>query len=135
MSELVTVSPSFDQVECVPQTSALSVLCFGLAINDIVIAVSDGVSCTLYVDDVVLYLSGSTLPSAVRPMQLAINRVADWTDSHGFRFVVEKSHAVLFCRNLRVFPEAFLILYGRPLSMVREVLGIIFNECLTLNSS
>ena len=59
------------------QVSVLSVLCFALAINDIVTAVPNGVSCSLYVDDFVLYLSDLTLPSAVRRMQLAINRVAD----------------------------------------------------------
>ena len=38
------LSPSFDQVEGVPQGSVLSALCFPLAINHIVAAVTDGVS-------------------------------------------------------------------------------------------
>ena len=42
-----TLSPSFDQVEVVPQGSVLSVLCFAFAINDIANAVPDGVSCSL----------------------------------------------------------------------------------------
>ena len=62
-----------------------------------------------------------------------INRVADWTDSHGFRFSVEKSHTVLCRRTRRVFPEPFLTLYGRPLSVIHEVrfLGMMFDERLT----
>ena len=66
-------------------------------------------------------------------MQLTINRVADWTDSHGFRFSVEKSHAVLFRRTRRVFPEPSFTLYDRPLYVVHEVrfLGMIFDERLT----
>ena len=72
-----TLSPSFDQIEGVPQGSVLHVLCFALAINDIVTVVPDGVGCSLYVDDFVLYLSTSTLSSTVRRMQLAINRVDD----------------------------------------------------------
>ena len=99
-----TLSPSFDEVEGVPQGSVLSVLCFAIAINDIVTAVPDGVSCSLYVDDLVLYLSGSILTFAVRRMQLTINRVANWTDSQGSRFSVEKSHSVLFRRSRRVVP-------------------------------
>ena len=71
------LSSSFDRIEGVPQGSVLSALCFALAINDIVTAVSDVVSCFLYVDDFVLYLIGSTLPPAFRRMQLAINWVAD----------------------------------------------------------
>ena len=82
-----TFSLSFDQVEGVPQGSVLSVLCLALAINDIVTTVADRVSCTLYVDDFILYLSGSALPSAVRLMQLAINRVTDWTILKVFVFL------------------------------------------------
>ena len=47
----------YDQIEGVSQVSVLSVLGFALAINDIDTAVPDGVSCSLYVDDFVLYLS------------------------------------------------------------------------------
>ena len=63
-------------------------------------------------------------------MQLAINRVTDWTDFHGFHFSVEKSHAVLFRLTQRVFPKPSLTLYGRPLSVAREVsfLGMIIDE-------
>ena len=50
-----TLSSSFDQVEGVPQDSVLSILCFALAISDIVTAVPDGVSCSPFVDDFVLY--------------------------------------------------------------------------------
>ena len=97
-----TLSLSFDQIEHVPQGSDLSVLCFALAINYIVTAVPDGVICSLYVDDLILYMSGSTLPSSAHWMQLAINRVADWRDSW-YHFYVEKSHAVLFRCTRRVY--------------------------------
>ena len=70
-----TLSPSLDQIEGVPHGSILSVLCFVLAINNIVTAVLNGVHCSLYIDDFVLYLIGSTLLSAFRQIQLAINRV------------------------------------------------------------
>ena len=65
-------------------------------------------------------------------MQLAINWVTGWTDSHGFCFYVEKPHAVLFLRTRCVFPEPSPTIYGRPLSVVREIrfLGMIFNENL-----
>ena len=114
------LSPSFHKIKGVPQGSVLSVR-FALAINDICCCCPGwGYSCSLYVDDFVL-LSGSSLPSAVRRMQLAINKVTGWTDSHGFRFSVEKSHALFFRRTLRVFPELSLTLYVRLLSVVREV--------------
>ena len=47
-----TLFPSFDHIEVFPRVaSSLSFLCFALAINDIVTAVPDGVSCSLYVDN------------------------------------------------------------------------------------
>ena len=126
-----TISPSFDQFEGVPQGSVLSALCFAVAINDIVTAAADEFSCSLSLDDFVLYLSGSTLESAIRRMMLAINRVADWTDSRGFRFSVE-NHTLSFS----VAPE--VCFRNRPLpstvslSVVREVrfLSMIFDERL-----
>ena len=120
-----TLSLSFDKIEGIPQGRVLSVLCFALAINDIVTAFPNGVRCSLYVDNFVSYLSGSTLLSAVRRMQLAINKVADWTDSHGIRFSEEKSYAVHFRRTRRVFPKPSLTLYDRPLSwFVRSVSSV-----------
>ena len=95
----------FYQVEGVSQVSVLSVLYFALAINDIVYVVPDGVSCYPYLDDFVLYLSGSIFPSVVRWMQLEIDRIVDCVDCHGFRFSVENPHAILFRRTRRVFPE------------------------------
>ena len=46
-----TLSPSFDQIEGIPQGSVLRVLCFALAFNDIVTAVPKEVSCSFYVDE------------------------------------------------------------------------------------
>ena len=62
-------------------------------------------------------------------MQLAINRAADWDDSHGFLFSVAKSQTIVFLRNHRVLPVPSLLLYGRPLPAVNEArfLGIIFD--------
>ena len=57
--------------------------------------------------------------SVVRRMQLAINRAADFTDSHGFRFSVEKFHVVLF--------PMVIWSYG----LEDRLLGMIFDERLT----
>ena len=67
-----TLSPSFDQIEGVSQGSVLNVLCLTLAINDSITAIPNGFSCSLYIDDFVSYVSGSTLPSAFRRMQLPL---------------------------------------------------------------
>ena len=66
-------------------------------------------------------------------LQFAIIRLAEGTDSHGFRFSVKKYHAVLFRCIWILFPEPSLTLYGRPRSVVCEFrfLGMIFDERLT----
>ena len=58
-----TLSSSFDQIEDVHQARALSVLCFALAISNIVTAVPNGISCSLYADDFVLLLLLRSNPS------------------------------------------------------------------------
>ena len=50
---------------------------FAQVINDIVASVLNGVRCSLYVDDFILYLSSSHMPTTLSRMQLAINRVVD----------------------------------------------------------
>ena len=66
-------------------------------------------------------------------MQLAINRVADWADSHGFLFSVEKSQTIVFRRTRWSLPVPSLLFYGRPLRVVHEArfLGLFFDERLS----
>ena len=82
-----------------PFLFVLSVLCIALDIKDIITAVPNGVICSFYVNDFVLHLSGSILPSALPWLQLVINMIADWADFHGLWFSVEKYHAILFRRT------------------------------------
>ena len=136
----VRVSSAFSRPflleEGVPQGSVLSVLLFAVGINDVVSAVPGGVHCSLYADDLVLYLSGKGLPFLERQMQVAINNVSQWTQSRGFRFSVPKTTAVLFHRGYRgdrldLIPS--LSLYDSPLNIASQVkfLGITFDHKLT----
>ena len=52
--------------------------------------------------------------SAIRRIKMAINRVAEWTDSHGFSFSMEKYHVVLFVRTQLVFliPSKVVLYFG-----------------------
>src|SRR5215469_1532623 len=56
-----TISRHYKLQEGAPLGSVLSVLCFALAFNDVVMEVPEGISCSLYVNDFAIYVSGSRL--------------------------------------------------------------------------
>ena len=93
----------------------------------------DGVSSSLYVDDLAVWFSGSRMSAVERRMQLALDRVSAWADSKGFRFSASKTVAMHFCRLRGVHPDPDLVLYGRRLSCVPEAkfLGLTFDSRLT----
>ena len=111
-----TLSRHFTMSEGVPQGSVLSVLLFAVGFNDVVTSIPTSVRCSLYVDDLALYVSGAKLPCLVRQLQLTIDRVTSWCDSRGFRFSTAKTKAMLFGRKYRHgIPEEMppvLTLYG-----------------------
>ena len=94
-----TMSPSFEQVEGVPQGSVLSVTCFLVAINGIISNVATPVRCSLYADDLAVYCSGCSLPDVHTRLQRAVNTIVDWADGHGFKFSTAKSVAMHFTRS------------------------------------
>ena len=62
----------------------MSVLCFALAFNDAVMEVPEGISCSLYVDDFAIYVTGARLACVERRLQKAIDRIIKWANFHGF---------------------------------------------------
>src|SRR5215469_1399984 len=52
-----TLSRQYELQEGVPQGSVLSVLCFALEFNDVLMEVLEGISCSLYVDDFAIYVT------------------------------------------------------------------------------
>ena len=56
-------------------------------------------------DDFAIFTKSRSLPSAVRQMQLAINKCHKWTTQHGFVFSQENSVSMHFTRIRGVFPD------------------------------
>ena len=77
---------------CCPVASAL-------AINGITTCLPDGVKCSLYVDDFMIYAASGYLPAIESRLQIAINSIARWTTSHGFTISEEKTISVSFNRK------------------------------------
>ena len=117
----------------VPQGSILSVTLFAVAINSVISVLPEGVSGSLYVDDLSISFSAARMPLIERKLQLAINNVIQWADTRGFRFSPQKTVAMHFCRLRGIHPDPDLILYDRRISCVEETrfLGLIFDYRLT----
>src|SRR5215469_1598746 len=127
-----TLSRHYELQEDVPQGSVLSVLCFALAFNDVVMEVPGGISCSLYVDDFAIYVSGARLAGVERRLQKAIDRIVKWTDSHGFKFTASKTKIVLLHNKRKMIGVPSLNLYSEFIPSTDNVrfLGLVFNRRL-----
>lgn len=117
----------------IPQGSVLSVALFAVAINGIVDVLPEGIVSTLYVDDLSISFAASRMSVAERRLQLAIDKVCEWTTNRGFRFSPTKTVAVHFCRTRGIHPDPDLHLYGKRIPCREETrfLGLIFDNRLT----
>ncbi|KAK4327312.1 hypothetical protein Pmani_002253 [Petrolisthes manimaculis] len=106
-----TLSISVAQEEGVPQGSVLSVTLFAVAINAIASSLPDGISNSMYVNDLAVWFAASRMSVAERRMQLALDRVSCWTGSQGFRFSPAKTVAMFFCRIRGIHPDPDLFMY------------------------
>src|SRR5215469_16029304 len=95
--------------------------------------VSEGISCSLYVDDFSIYVSGARLADVERQLQKVIDRIVKWADSHGFKFSASKTKAVLFHNKRKMVGVPSLNLYGELIPSTDNVrfLGLVFDRRLT----
>jgi ribonuclease HI len=128
-----TLSSSYPLLEGIPQGSVLSVLCFGLAINDITTIIPPYISHSLYVDDLTIYTSSKRIPMAIRRLQRTVNNLNSWASSVGYSFSSEKTEYMIFRRRrLHLADNLGLCLGGKALRYVssHKFLGLIFDERL-----
>lgn len=107
-----TMSDVHIQEEGVPQGSVLSCTLFSIAINPILENLPDGIKGSLYVDDFMIYVQGRCVPAMERRLQIAINRVSEWTSKNGFTFSAPKTVCIHFSRQRGMRPEPSLYLQG-----------------------
>ncbi|GBL87507.1 hypothetical protein AVEN_165129-1 [Araneus ventricosus] len=98
------LSDYFVQEEGVPQGSVLSVTLFTLKLNGILQKLPLSVKGFLYVDDLYISCTGDNMAFIERQLQLAVNKVHEWSDFNGFTFSTAKTSCVHFCRKRRLHP-------------------------------
>jgi ribonuclease HI len=131
------LSRQFLLTEGVPQGGVLSGLLFLLSINDIHTVIPSSIKYSLYADDVLLYVTGSSLPCITRQLQIAITHCAQWGSNHGFTFSPSKSAIIHFTRawsrhsSTPTPPTLFLSQTLIPTCTQYRFLGVIFDHHLT----
>ena len=73
-------SRSFRVRQGVPQGSVLGPVLFSLFINDLPASLPSSVSCSLYADDLVIWSSSPSVPTAVEATQGALFRLEPWSE-------------------------------------------------------
>ena len=127
-----SLSGTHSQMEGVPQGSVLSVLCFALAVNEVIPAIPNNIAKILYVDDLTIYCHGSYMPAIARRLQNAINKVMNWADQIGFKFST-KTKCMNFSRRRKRMEALDLFLSSTKIEEVHEkkFLGLVFDKKLS----
>ena len=127
----------FSQEEGVPQGAILSTTLFNVKLNKIAQAMTNGVECSLYVDDFIIFIRSSTVEGIERQLQLCINSIVRWTRKNGFTVSSNKTVAMHFCnRNSKYCRDPILNLGKEKIKFVTEhkFLGLIWDSKLTFES-
>ncbi|GBN87806.1 hypothetical protein AVEN_145796-1, partial [Araneus ventricosus] len=122
------LSDYFVQEEGVPQGSVLSVTLFTLRINDILQQLPLSVKGFFYVDDLYISCTGDNMAFIERQLQLAVNKIQQWSAFNGFTFSTAKTSCVHFCRKRRLHPEPEIKLDGQLINVVNEVKFLVLSN-------
>ncbi|GBN27831.1 hypothetical protein AVEN_28129-1 [Araneus ventricosus] len=78
-------------------------------------------------------LRGDNINFIERQLQLAVNKIQQWSTFHGFTFSTDKTSCIHFYRKRRLHPEPEILLGSQLITVVNEVkfLGITFDKKLT----
>ena len=90
-------------------------------------------SCSLFVDDFALCVSGKTLNRVERTMQLCVNSIQECVSKNGFKFFTSKAVCIHFHQQYVFFPDPNILLGKMSIKLVKEAkfLGLIFDTKLT----
>ena len=129
-------SRSFRVRRGVPQGSVLRPVLFSLFINDLPASLPSSVSCSLYADDLAIWSSSPSVPTAVEATLGALIRLERWSEYWCLPLYPSKCEASLFSvdphqANLR----SNLLLLGPllPFNPTPTFLGVTFDRTLSFS--
>ena len=129
-------SRSFRVRRCVPQGSVLGAAVFYLFINDLPASLPSSVSCSLYADDLTIWSSFPSIPTAVKATQGALFRLERWSEYWCLPLNPSKCEASFFSvdphqANLR--PNLLLLGSRLRFNPTPTFLGVTFDHTLSLS--
>ena len=129
-------SRSFRVCRGVPQGSILGPVLFSLFINDLPASLPFSVSCSLYADDLAIWSSCPSVPTAVEATQAALFRLERWYEYWCFPLNPRKCEASFFSVDLhQANLQPNLLLLGSRLRFnpTPTFLGVIFDRTLSFS--
>ena len=108
-------SRSFRVRRGVPQGSVLGPVLFSLFINDLPASLPSSVSCSLYADDLAIWSSSPSVPTAVEATQGALFRLEHWSEYWCLPLNASKCEAsffLVYSHQAHLQPNFFLLNYA-----------------------
>ena len=124
----------FRVLQGVPQGSVLGPVLFSLFINDLPASLPSSVSCSLYADDLAIWSSSPSVPTAVEATQGALIRLDRWSEYWGLPLNPRKCEAIFFSVDLHqanLQPNLLLLVSRLRFNPTPTFLGVTFDRTLS----
>ena len=129
-------SRSFRVRRGVPQGSVLGPVLFSLFINDLPASLPSSVSCSLYADDLAIWSSSSSVPTAVEATQGALFRLERWSEYWCLPLNPRKCEASFFSvdpHQANLQPNLLLLGSRLRFKPTPTFLGVTFDRTLSFS--
>ena len=118
----------------VPQGSVLGLVLFSLFINDLPASLPSSVSCCLYADDLAIWSSSPSVPTAVEATQGALFRLEHWSEYWCLPINPRKCEASFFSvdpHQANLQPNLLLLGFRLRFNPTSAFLGVTFDRTLS----
>ena len=119
------------------QASVFGPVAFSLFINDLPASLPSSVRCSLYVDDLAIWSSSPSVPTAVEATQGALFRLERWSEYWCLPLNQSKCEVIFFLVNFhQANPQPHFLLLGTRLrfSSTPAFLGLTFDRTLSFSN-
>ncbi|MCU7844861.1 MAG: endonuclease/exonuclease/phosphatase family protein [Candidatus Thiodiazotropha sp. (ex Monitilora ramsayi)] len=121
-----------------PQGSVISPILFNVIMNSLSEEIGrDPVALSQFADDSAIWKATRKPQTAIKHLQITLNKIENWGKNWGFRISAEKTKCVIFNRNSSTYAGTPKLKFGGvtlTFETKAKLLGMIFDNNLTWNS-
>ena len=127
-------SNTYEAETGLPQGSCLSPILFNIIIDDLFHDIPPGISYSLFADDSAIWCTTDDFDNGIQRLQIALNKVGQWSTKHGLEFSAEKSAMMIFSKFRRTAPERLPTLNNIDIPLVShfKFLGVVLDTKLSM---